>query len=39
MVDAVRAAVLEVILEKRFARFGRVGIGAGLCVKDDVGVA
>lgn len=39
VVDAIRAAVLEHVLEKCFARFGRVWNGVGLRVQDDVGVA
>lgn len=38
-VDAVRAAVLEVIIEKRQARLGRVRDGVGPRVQDDVRVA
>lgn len=38
-VDAVRAAVLEHLLEQSDARVARVGRGVGLSVQDDVGVA
>lgn len=38
-VDAIRAAVFKHVLEKCFARLGRVWNGVGLCVQDDVGVA
>lgn len=38
-VDAIRAAVLKHVLEKCFARLGRVWNGVGLRVQDDVGVA
>lgn len=39
MVDAVRAAVLDVVREVRVARLGRVGRVLALRVEDDVGVA
>lgn len=38
-VDAVRAAVLEVLLEKREALFGRVGHVVVFRVQDDIGVS
>lgn len=38
-VDTIRAAVLKHVLEKCFARLGRVWDGVGLRVQDDVGVA